>query len=66
MAVLNSLGIAVGAGVAGWVDRLLDYPQIFLVRAAIDVALLALLPLVNLESHQEKIAALDAAPVAET
>jgi PAT family beta-lactamase induction signal transducer AmpG len=65
MAVLNSLGIAAGAGVAGWVSRLLDYPQIFLARAAVDVVLLALLLFVNLENHEERIAALDAAHVVE-
>jgi PAT family beta-lactamase induction signal transducer AmpG len=65
MAVLNSLSIAAGAGVAGWVSRLLDYPQIFLARAGVEVVLLALLLFVNLKNHEERIAALDAAQVAE-
>jgi PAT family beta-lactamase induction signal transducer AmpG len=65
MAVLNSLSIAAGAGIAGWVSGLLDYPQIFLARAGVEVVLLALLLFVNLENHEERITALDAAQVAE-
>lgn len=67
MAVLSptGLGIAAGAGIAGWVSGLLDYPQIFLARAAVEVGLLALLLFVNLETHEERIAALDPAHVAE-
>ena len=65
MAVINHLGIAAGSAVTGWVDRLLDYPQIFLVRAVIEAALLTLLVFVNLASHEGRIADLDAAYVAE-
>jgi PAT family beta-lactamase induction signal transducer AmpG len=67
MAVLSQtgLGIAAGAGIAGWVSQLFDYPQIFLARAAVEVGLLALLLFVNLENHEERIAALDPAQVAE-
>lgn len=59
MALAGNLGMPVGSRLAGPVDRLLDYPRIFLAIAGLQIAMAVGLRLVNLHGHYSALATLE-------
>lgn len=59
MSLTVNLGMAVGSGLTGPLNRVLDAPQIFLTIALIQLGICMLLRIVNLDSHRRKIEAID-------
>ena len=62
---MSNLALSTGSVLLGPVDAWLDFDEVFLAAAALDLAVIALIPLFNLERHKSRVDALFAESVPE-